>query len=532
MAVEKLAKLFSAFKPSASAKIAKAISKGKMPSIYMDHLQTIENTPVQESLTKYLSRFIQETNLKANVAKIQLDDIVFKLQHCEDPVIRSKAEELLIKAGKKQPLDAFEMVTKAELLLDSVNSATGKYTTLFDINAEYKYSSKFSKKIISDYKKDLAQAVKSGNAEKAEKIEQEFEEGYSDVYKLSKCAKRQHYEFIDDVLEQDAKYQNLKQFIELHPEDKETATYLWKKYFLSTQDTGSQRILNDIYDQFGTRVYTHFPLSKMELVRIREEFLQYQKVLGKKLKMPPLLEIRSDRDYLTLIQPTVDGYCTTNLNRIVMGKHFILNTKDAESRFLVLRHEMAHIQDKNWRSSLKFGLINKFMKKVCRPKIVKELKKGGVTNEHHINYFFENGEGIAVFTEGDMNKYSKTFKQMMTNRISGLPKEMRNLQDVSPEKCELLSRFWGRQNYKVIDQLEEILEGGISKEVADIVVQNPDYIKLIRSICKKVPKGTKLSQQDFIRTFENRIQQQFEYFAKAKETTTDCIKVSESVKNL
>ena len=105
MAVGKLAKLFSAFKPaSASAKLTKAVQKGKLPNIFVQHLQSVENESVRESLMKYLSRFAKNTDPEAFVKNLHSIDS----KPVEEPLIKSllntftKGENALADAAKIQ----------------------------------------------------------------------------------------------------------------------------------------------------------------------------------------------------------------------------------------------------------------------------------------------------------------------------------------------------------------------------------------------------------------------------------------------
>ena len=131
MAIAKLSKVFSFFqKTNASEKILKAVSQGKMPNIYMKNLQSVKNDAVRNTLTNYTSLFVKKSSEQAQMLKSQIDDITYKLNLCEDATIKSKAEKLILNAQNKSQTETYNLITKAELLLDSANS--GKYSTLFN----------------------------------------------------------------------------------------------------------------------------------------------------------------------------------------------------------------------------------------------------------------------------------------------------------------------------------------------------------------------------------------------------------------
>lgn len=520
MAVEKLSKVFSFFrKASASEKVLNAAQKGKMPSLYMQNLQSIENLAVRESLTDYVSLFAKKTSGKYQMMKAQVDDITYKLSQCEDSLIKSQVEELLISAGNKSRKDAFKLVSKAELLLDSVNSSTGKYSTLFNPKSPIGLFGSYNKVVRK--KSQIEKALQKEDLTKVDKIKMEIEEDLSEPYKLSMYAKRHHIDLPENELSLEARFNNLKSYIELHPQDKDTATYLWRQYFLSHQDRATQNILNDIYNDFGVRVCFNQKPEKLELVCLKEHLSQFKKALGDKTKFPALFDINKDYYMFT---NNAGGY-TNHCSKIVVPNDSIIGNFGKNYRFQTVRHEMAHMQD-----TKVLGLIRRIrrIRKVKRSIIdIQELKNYGLTDDH-ARYFYKNKlEANAVFAELDMGKVSENLKYKMFHKIKGLPEEIVNLRDISRVKCALLTNFYNKQNNKIIEKLEETLGGEISPKVAKIILENPNYFKLIKNICKKQPKGIAMTENDFIKTFKNKINEYKEGLAKGTDTESWIIEMKD-----
>lgn len=464
----RVSKIFTIFKSATPAeRIAQAVERGRMPSVYAADLARVENSSVREALTEQLAKVANKTSSRGKMKQAQINEITWKLDVCDDAQIKTLAEELLIGTQGKSRMKSFRDLFKAEHLLDVVNTAKGNYCRRLShrepigdifINITLKRIQKFKRK---------------GDAQKLEHELQSFEESFSEPRKISRIKERKGLDINDSDMINETQFASLREFIARYPQDKETATYLWKKYFVSTQEPKFQKIMNEIYDNYGVRVIANKDASLLDLIYLKNEFKIYKTASKGEAKFPALFDIRDD---YYIIQNSNVGAYTNSSSKIVNPARYIRTTTP--------RHEMAHMQDNVLRR-----------KKVeIDENDRQELLKAGISRGHS-DYFFKNEqESWAVFAEGDMSKYSKEFKQKMINKRKGLPAWITSLTPNSHHCAHCKMRYPGAKNERMIDKIYEWFGDDFLSQAYFVDKQG---LKLGYKICKKLPKDKPIDIEEF-----------------------------------
>lgn len=460
--------------------IAKAVKKGCVPSLFAQDLAKVENANIQNALSEYLAGIANKTSIKATMQKAQVDDVIHKLDICDDLLIKTQAEELLAGISGKSSQKAWYDVSKAEHLLDSVNTAKGEYCTLFSAKTPIGNTNRSYKK----FKRWAEEYKQKGNLEKYEKYQREIEETYSEPRKLFRINSRMGESMSSQIMRNEEKYVNLREYIELYPNDKETATHLWKNYFVKSQNPKTQKILNEIYDEYGVRVCTNNETHMRDLIYLKEELEIYKKASNGEVKFPALFDIRED--YCLVVNSNSNAVAYTNS----ISKVVVLSAElDYASR-----HELAHMQE----TFLKRNAVK------VNEKDRQELLNAGIP-EWHVDYFFKNErESWAVFAEGDMSAYSNQFKQKMLDKNKKLPKWIVNLTPHSNITSRLKAAYPGVKNERMINEIQEKLG---DKALEPIYCFNKKELEFAYKICKELPEGKKLSLLEFETLLKRKVSQ-------------------------
>lgn len=469
-------KIFKSATPTDT--IAKAVQKRRTPSLFVQDLAKVENANVQNALSEYLAGIANKTSRKATMQKAQVDDIIHKLDICDDMLIKTQAEELLAGVSGKSRKNAWYDISKAEHLLDSVNTAKGEYCALFSAKTPAGNTELFYK----DFKKWAEEAKQKGNLKKFEKYQKRIEYGYSEPRKLFRINSRAEEYLSSQIMRNEEKYASLREYIEMYPNDKETATHLWKNYFVKSQNPKTQKILNEIYDKYGVRVCTNNETTIRDLIYLKEELEIYKKASNGEAKFPALFDIR--KDYYIAANPDSAAY-TNQISKIVIPN---------VSLEYASRHELAHMQE----AFLKTNTVK------VNKKDRQELLKAGIP-EWHVDYFFKNEkESWAVFAEGDMSAYSNEFKQKMLSKNKKLPKWIVNLTPHYGYIANLKAAYPGVKNERMIDEINNILGYDALMRISQF---NKQELEFAYKICKELPKDKKLSPQEFKTLLKRKVTQ-------------------------
>ena len=474
------AKICGIFRQAPAEKITRAVERGRMPSLFADDLAKVENAQVQEALTKYLSGFANKKTAQSQMEKAQADDIIHKLNLCDDPLVKSKAEEMLRGIKSKNHEEDWKTISKVEHLLDCVNTADKKYSTLYCAEHPIGYTHNFNASEMKHLQKRISKFTKDNNNKKLESLFQLIEEAYSEPRKLARIINRRGGALSPSDMRHEEKFASIREYIHLHPDDKETATYLWQNYFVKSQNPKLQKMLNEIYDEYGVRVCTTDLTTFDDLIYLKEELAIYKSVSKGEAKFPDLLDIR--KDYYIMAHKNMGAYQYGS--QIVVPHEFIKTT--------CLRHELAHMVENVLKpSKVRFNENDR-----------QELVRAGVQERSY--YFFTNEqESWAVFAEGNMSSYSEAFKQKMITKRKGLPAWIVNLTPHSVETSRLKAMFSGPKNEKIIDKMQEVLG---DEALASITTQAE--FKCAQKICKEIPEGKKLTPEEFHKLLHQRMKQQ------------------------
>lgn len=485
----KLSAIFRIFKSvSPTKQLAKAIEAGKVPSVFAEDLKLVENVKVRDALA---DQFVRVGNYGSRLSTVNnfIDEIICKLNLCDDINVKTLSEKLLIGVKGESIDESMLALREVDILLDVVNTAKGKYCRLFD----YENPFGLEKTHLNYLQKEIETYRAEGNFEKLEESMQRLESCYSEPRKKFSIDRRQGNWIYKSEMRNENKFSSLREFIESHPKDKETATYLWKKYFVKTQNTKIQQILNEIYDSYGVRVVTNDTTRFEHLYSLKREFEIYKQASNGKAKFPALFDIRED--YLLMTKGDWAGY-TNNVSKIVCPASQIQSTTP--------RHEIAHMQDN-----------------VCKREQVQvndadkqELLNAGIS-KNHADYFFTNErESWAVFAQGDMSAYSEAFKQKMINLREGLPSWIVNLtpNDSYTTASRLKIKYSGEKYERMINEIEKVL----GDEIPDYFENNKTEIKMLYKLCKKAQTGEKINIEEILTKYNKKRGKFGEYRFKAK----------------
>lgn len=465
--MSRISTVFSILKPATPAeRIAKAVRKGRMPSVYAEDLARVENPNVREALTEQLAKVANKTSPNGQMQQAQINEITWKLEVCDDAQIKTLAEELLIGTKGKLRIRSFLDLFKAEHLLDVVNTANGNYCRRLS------HKRPVGDFFIDTIRKKIQKFYRRKDAEKLEHELQAFEESFSEPRKISRIKARKGLDMKDLDMRNETQFASLREFIDLYPEDKETATYLWRKYFVSIQEPKFQKIMNEIYDNYGVRVVANKETSLLDLIYLKNEFKIYKTASKGEAKFPALFDIRDDYH---IIQKNVVAH-TNSTSRIVNSASSIRDTTP--------RHEMAHMQDSVLeRKKVKVNENDR-----------EELLNAGISR-YHTDYFFKNEkESWAVFAEGDMSKYSEEFKQKMINKKKGLPAWITSLTPNSELCAYFKMKYPGAKNERMIDKIYEWFGDDF---LSQVYIPDQQGLKFAYRICKKLPKDKPIDIEEF-----------------------------------
>ena len=405
------------------------------------------------------------TNNRAKMFMAQIDDVHLKLDMCDDIQVKKIAQELMDSlAGAKNKRCQRQIVSRAEHLLDTVNTAQGKYCNIF---AEY-----------TPLGQGKASKIFSMFLPKKLKII-----GKTAYHSAPRQVK--HLSHMDDYQEV-AEMSSIKRYISMYPEDKAMTSYLYENYYLSNLDDVTANTLRKFDKDFGIKLFMDKsfngkPVSKHSLQYLYEELANFKQASGGQAQFEPLLDIT--KYDIMLNKEHADGIAVAHklgiLNLTQGGTRVALKSPSAIVE--ATRHEHIHWFDKKVQS-IKFFL----RKSKISPAEVKEMENAGVNNTWYA--FANNNEWKAVWGQGSMKAYSTATKEKMIKK--GLPEWITNLDDVYMAKY--LKATDNQQTLKQIKEIEASFNGKIPNELAVQLLDNPDQITGINRLLKiKDTNGTR-----------------------------------------
>lgn len=517
-------------------KIIKASQKQKIEPAYLKSLTLCPDKELQDCFIKYTSKYGIKGSGKSMARAAQVDDIIKKLELCNDEYIKESVKKIL---NNPNEILTPRKIKKAELLLDSVNCATEKYCTLytpeFSLGGIFKYTF-WGRKFLFQYKIKRKNQEKQLSPKANENAKYLEECVYSEPRKIANFNNRYGIKE-KSVINNEVKYFGLRKLLERYPETKEEIEHIWKNYFLEKQPEKIKKVLNQIYKDFGTITCFNEPIPIDKAIYIQDEFNLWKKASNGQAIYPRLLDIREPITMkLERFQPTkTAGSCYKKFQKI-----FIRNHDDVigDIGYNVLRHEMAHLNDTNPKK-----------KKVKKTSFMKdEMIKAGISPKH-AKYAFKNSlEKKAVFAEGNFKDFSEEYKDEIIK--DGLPDWIVNLEYLTPEKYDLIEVFSSKKDLDTIQKIENLF-GFFPKKISDEILTSPHYtrrtykengtiseevppfigMKIARNLCKKL-ENAKISPNDFCSKFLNHLGLYYYHGKKRVENHPDYKKDYEHLQKL
>ncbi len=397
------------------------------------------------------------TNNRAKMFAAQLDDVKLKFDMCEDAKVKFLAQNLmtLFSVAKSKSLQR-QIVADVEHLLDTVNTAQGKYNRLY---AEYAPLGKSK----ADEILDLFMPKRiSGMVNRT-------------VHSAPRQVKHlAHFDDFEDI----AKMSSIKRYISMNPENKEMTSYLWEKYYLSTLEPEQVKLFKEIDVEFGVKLFTDKKFFANEMssnyVRyIRDELANFKAASGGTAEFPPLLDVSKFDVMLNREGANGVAVCHKFQNaRLAQGGTRIA-LRSPECIVDSLRHELCHWFDTKVKS-IKIGLKKA---KISQAEEL-EMQNAGVTNTYYART--NENEWKAVWGQGSMPKYSPEYKQKMVAK--GLPAWIVELDDVYMAKYLKLTT--DKNMLKNVDEIEKAYNGRIPNELAIQLLDKPQNSEGINRLLK------------------------------------------------
>lgn len=383
-------------------------------------LSTVSDKEFYDVLNKSNEIFNYISLKKRIFGMTWLEDIIQKLEMCSDKNIKSQVLNIIKNIEFKSYLEVENALSKAEQLLDCINTTQNKYSPLYSYmfplgkpKQDFWLKTQFNKfKIFlkkepeDDINITLATYWKPRQA-----------------YILTKMNSN---EFDDKSFDAFRKSSAIESYILNNPEEKGLGKKLYYKYYFPTvKKMGNNahfiiKSLKSIEKNFGTKIFidNQYGITESNLDRVEDELIIWQTASKGKAKIPNIINFNR-YSYSKFVNEDGSGCCNQKLGYIRINKNF----DDFDE---VMRHEMTHLNDE------KSGNFTK--EKITIPEHRKrEMEKAGLTTEH-IQYGETNeDEYKAVFMEGDLSKYSQDFKNEMIEK--GLPEYAVNLPTYAEYFC-------------------------------------------------------------------------------------------------
>ena len=460
------------------------IKENGLRTVLERNLESVENPELKLLLGKsYNTLTNRATQVETKRFTSIIDDIIHKLDLCEDTKIKEKAHELLKTTEGKNRFEVFETVTKAEQMLDAVNVTKGKYCVI-------KKSTMFTKPDID-----------------------------TEVRKSNKVL----YEKLGNELDDFTKFSGMREYIERFPEETNIGKYLWNKYFLPQvkhfkgKEDGQSVInkLKDIEQKFGTIIFIDSKeLGTNEMLKfVKKEFELQKKYSKGKAKITPHLHV-SEYDW-GFIDDDCAAFCMGRKYIKINGIYNISSLRHESEHFLddnIITHTEKTLQQQNFLqrviffpiSTVKaykkfFESLKKFIdKKKLAIKENKEMKNAGIPRGARKYARTNDRDRRAVFVEGNMEAYSDEIKKRMID--DGVPEFMTLMPQHSNNYIYKVLKHKHRDNpeaKQVIDKLNKVLNGNLC------TIDNNNYV-IFKDELKHYKDGETTSLDMFFAKFTIR----------------------------
>ncbi len=408
------------------------------------------------------------TSARSRYRAEQLAGMRDKLDMCSDAKIKNAAEELLASIGNPRSKNARNNLNKAEHLLDTVNTAEGKYCPLYN-----ELLPTTTPGILTKLIGTLGKRFKNAsllNLSKQSRLAT-YSAPRSAVLNSPGLLKNPNLETV-------TRFSSLKRFISQYPNDAKTTSYLYEKYYLSELDADTANFLRNIDSEYGIKVFSDKPLSKAKLLYLKEELALAKKAGGSAVEYPPLIDIT---DFDPLINRYFGAYGIAvkykhkNFGKVMYGRRVgVVERHLTDTSF---RHEfIGHYNDSKLSGTkLTAGRIK------LSPQQQKELEDAGLPS-NLIDYAKTNkNEMKAVSVQGDISKYSQEYVDELVD--SGLPRWIEHLEPVDMQKY-LPEIFTDKKSTEILEEIRHTLGGNIPNNISIALIEHPDKAGVVNELLK------------------------------------------------
>lgn len=385
---------------------------GYLP-FYENNLKSIKNKSIQKSFRLAYKGLLNRRNELQKGGFQRIDDIVQKYKMCDDENIKKEAQRHILNIfAIKEDCDlTASALSRAERILDCVNTAAGKYS------------------ILSEYYPTNAAAYSLKDSSELYNLTR------TEIRKIYDTSRQKEIAINADDMYNSCNLNSIKEYITSSINETPIGEYLWEKYFLSRHQITPElkQKLKMINEKYGVKVFFDKPYENIKSLidYIIKEFEIWNYAGKEEVKYPKIFDIT--RYVQNFINRTAQGDANYFISRIRVNNTELQNS---------IRHEMVHI---NYN-----GIIED---KITIPENrKKELRRAGISDEL-ISYAETNdNEYAAVWGEGDMTAYSDDFKQEMINK--GIPEFITRLS--SHEKFDITRLKEIIKDEKSLEFLEEM----------------------------------------------------------------------------
>ena len=364
-------------------------------------LASIKNSEVKQVAEK----FSNSTRLIYPDIYNKFADIGDKMQAVEDLNITSHVNEELqdlvaIGYGHQK---AYDKLYSLDTLLDAYHNSKGHYNSTSGDISTY-YSALDEKDHTGKYL--LKNFLFDRNL------------GPLSDYPTNDVAKKNRAMIVD--FRKEASLEGLKKYINENQKNQpKMADYMYEKYYLSELSPSIKKIHKQIFDEFGTKLFSVENESAPKLVY--QELAQWKRAGAEEFIPPSQIDMSQIREKF-LGRTRGDFTPVANSIRIA-------GDDDTAIRY-ALRHEIMHCNDrvgKNGSSSFssEFNVIKSFNK------YKNELLNAGLGFRGLEDYAYTNKrEFVAVASQGEFYRYSQEFKDVLVRL--GMPKWVFKLEQTNP----------------------------------------------------------------------------------------------------
>lgn len=470
------------------------------PSYIQKNIESLNDGIIKEKLAEFYNLFRNKRGYKNTLKITQLDDIILKLKSCSDGYIIAYIEKMLKGLDLNKKENPQKIINKIESLLDVINCANEKYTTLY--NPIIPLGPNFIHRFFVGLTILFLKTFKNSKKAKLGKIN---DIKYPDSIRyLLECkrAEQPTNQYEQDFLNYQ-KFNPLEYFILKYKDsDKDLIDYLYENaYITKLINPKTQDFCRKLNKNFGIKTldYTFSCSNSESMYRIEKELEMFYKLLKPKTSLFDLLKI-SKCNSLFFDKEVAGAY---NSRKIFLPYW---------QKGRVFRHELIHAIDPNK------GIHSD--RTIPKKLIEEELSKLGI-KKYTIEYANSSmREAKATLGEYYSPKYSSELKDFMVK--NGLPKEILGLADIDFYDYLISSKNWASKELKIFNKIRKRFNGIIPQDICNnILTIGSDGLENLTALLSK----RKTKNNEHLRKI-------YENYADIVELKKEIKKIENTIHNL